>query len=160
MARQSRHPFLVCAGCYKRMPLPAPSPQRTSIDPPLWPTGTWSATVLHLECGHLSVYTVQNLRGRGQAQTVDPSLSDRKHSPEVRPHEWRRVRLSCAEPQCKAQTIVFVYALSPTTAQNVTTKIFEQPTVWRCPAGHTVPYGKAEQEEAFSLEAQSARMSL
>jgi len=43
-----RQPFLFCAGCHKRMLLPIPIPEETSIDRPPWPTGTWFATVLHL----------------------------------------------------------------------------------------------------------------
>ena len=160
MARQSRQAFLFCAGCHTRMPLPAPSPEETSIDPPPWPTGTWSADVLHLGCGHLSVYTVRDLRGQSLARTADPGLSGRERPAAVRLHEWRRVRLSCAAPQCTAQTTIFVYVTSPSTAQNVTTTIFEQPRVWRCPAGHPIPYGTSDQEEALSLQALSLQVPM
>ena len=146
----SRRPFLFCAGCGKRMPLPAPSPEETSNDPHPWPTGSWTATVLHLECGRLSVYTVRELRGQRSPQTMVRDREGRERPLEV--HEWRRVRLSCAEPCCTAQTIVFVYLSSASSAQRITSTLFGLPKVWRCPAWHQVPFGEAQQEEAFSLE--------
>ncbi len=143
----SRQPFLFCAGadCHERMPLPVPSPAKTSSDRPLWPTGAWSATVLHLDCGHLSVYTKQELRWQSLARklALDRSGDD---------HEWRRVRLPCADPHCTVQTTVFAYLSSASSAQKLVSTIFEQPRVWRCPAGHLVNRGEAQQEEAFSLE--------
>lgn len=146
----SRQSFLYCAGCPARMPLPVPNPKRTSTDRLPWPKGMRSATVLHLECGRLSDYTEQDIREQSSARTTGLTLGGRERPVAV--HEWRRVRLSCAEPRCKAQTTIFVYLSSPSTAQNVVSKIFGQPKVWRCPAGHPVIYGKAQQEEAFSLE--------
>lgn len=148
--RMSRQPFLFCAGCGKRMPLPVPNPTKTSTDPPLWPTDTWSASVLHLGCGHLSFYTARDLRGQSLARTADPNLSGRELP--AGGHEWRRVRLSCAEPHCVARTAVFAYLSSSTARQKLVSTIFGQPKVWRCPAGHPAIYGKAEQQEAYSLE--------
>jgi hypothetical protein len=146
----SRQLFLFCTGCHSgRMPLPVPSPEKTSTDPPPLPKGAWSANVLHLECGHLSVYTEQDIRGQSSSRTTGLTRGGRERPAAV--HEWRRVRLSCVEPRCTVQTIVFVYLSSPSTAQKVASTIFEQPRVWRCPAGHPVIYGRAEQEEAHSL---------
>jgi len=144
-----RQPFLFCVGCHKRMLLPVPTPEETSIDRPQWPTGTWSATVLHLGCEHLSDYTERDLRGQGQTRTADPNLLGRKH-PTVVP-EWRRVRLSCAAPKCTAQTTVFVCLTSASTLQQIETKIFALPRVWRCPQGHPAVHGKTQQEEVSSL---------
>ncbi len=147
---RGRSPFLFCAGCHKRMPLPVPSPEKTSIDQPQWPTGAWSATVLHLGCEILSYYTKQDLRWQGSTRIAGPSLWGREHLGGV--HEWWRLRLACEEPHCTAQTIVFVFLSSPSTRQKIGSTIFGQPRVWRCPAGHLVSYGKFEQEEALSLE--------
>lgn len=148
----SRQPFLFCAGadCHERMPLPVPSPEKTSTDPPQWPTGAWSATVLHLGCGHLSVYTARELRWQSLARKLAPNRSG--HERPAIAHEWRRVRLPCADPHCIVQTTVFAYLSSASSTQKLVSTIFEQPRVWRCPAGHLVSRGKAQQEEAFSLE--------
>lgn len=145
----SRQPFLFCAGCHKRMLLPVPTPEETSIDRPQWPMGTWSATVLHLGCEHLFDYTERDLRGQGRTRTADPNLSGRELPVAV--HEWRRVRLSCAEPQCTAQTIVFA-CVSPTkNAEKLVSTIFALPRVWRCPQGHPAVYRKTQHEEVSSL---------
>ena len=148
--RMSRVPFLYCADCKKRMLLPVPSPEKTSTDRPRWPTGTWSATVLHLGCEHLFYCTGQDVHWQSPTRITDPNLWGRKRPAGV--HEWRRLRLACEEPHCTAQTILFVFLSSPSTTQKIRSTIFGQPRVWRCPAGHLVSYGKFEQEEALSLE--------
>src|ERR1019366_7654426 len=115
----SRQPFLFCAGadCHERMPLPVPSPEKTSTDPPQWPTGAWSATVLHLGCGHLSVYTARELRWQSLARKLAPNRSG--HERPAIAHEWRRVRLPCADPHCIVQTTVFAYLSSASSAQKL-----------------------------------------
>jgi hypothetical protein len=75
---------------------------------------------------------------------------DRERPPAVR--QWRRVRLSCVEQHCEAQAKIFACLTSPISTHRLVSTIFEQPRVWRCPGGHSVIYGKAEQEVVSSLE--------
>jgi hypothetical protein len=75
---------------------------------------------------------------------------DREHPLAVR--QWRRVRLSCAEPHCRPQTTIFVCLTSAIPPDKLISTIFEQPRVWRCPGGHPVIFGKAEQQVVSSLE--------
>src|SRR5258708_25266674 len=121
-------PFLSCGGCHKRILLPVPNQEKTSTDQPQWPTGTWTATVLHLGCGHLSAYTARELRSQMLTRTKGPILGDRQHLQAV--PQWLRVRLRCVDQYCKARTTIFVCLSSPLATEKIISTIFDEPTVW------------------------------
>lgn len=148
LRRQMSHlPFVFCTACRKQMPLPVPSPKEISKGLSPWPPDNWSAEILHLGCGRMFAYFSQDLRLQGQARTA---VQDRAENPLVI-RKWLRVRLKCVEEDSCTPATLFVCLTSAIAAQKLVSTIYEQPRVWRCPAGHPVVYGSVQQEEVFSL---------
>lgn len=137
--------FLFCAGCHERMTLPVPTPGKITEGQLALPPEKWRAEILHLGCGAVFAYSALELRVQWSDRTRD---RNRNRLP-----RWRCVKFSCVEQHCKAPANIFVCLTSAISKDKLISTIFDEvPRVWRCPAGHPVIYGKAQQEEVSSLE--------